>query len=80
MGGMDDFIVDDEVEDVGKDKPRDTKAYNAEGPAKNWRACNKCRLLLTMEQFMRLGCPNCPDLLFTEEEADYTKEKTTDEY
>eukprot|EP00933_Yihiella_yeosuensis_P021239 TRINITY_DN1685_c0_g1_i1.p1 TRINITY_DN1685_c0_g1~~TRINITY_DN1685_c0_g1_i1.p1 ORF type:complete len:191 (-),score=45.93 TRINITY_DN1685_c0_g1_i1:273-845(-) len=36
---------------------------------KNLRACLKCRLILTKEQYFQTGCPNCPDLQMTESES-----------
>ncbi|CAD7974090.1 unnamed protein product [Amoebophrya sp. A25] len=53
------------------------KAYEAEGPRKNWRACLSCKLLLTVDQYARIGCPNCPHLHLDEEDEELIFKATT---
>ncbi len=37
---------------------------------KEWRACLKCRLLLSTDQFQASGCPNCPELRLHDRETE----------
>mmetsp|Transcript_16442 Transcript_16442/g.40663 ORF Transcript_16442/g.40663 Transcript_16442/m.40663 type:complete len:279 (+) Transcript_16442:246-1082(+) len=71
--------MDDELDNEMPFVDRD-HIYVAEGARKNWRACLDCKLLQSLGQFARNGCPNCPHLRFTLEEETYALDNTSENW